>query len=716
MDSSKWRLNKMWKKFQKKTEKQKTNQQTEAGTELSGQEDMKHMEQMIENLKMQSDHIIVPQSLQPDVFTESLAMRKKRTKREKWKTGGGKAFLKKIWKLKWIWAGAAGIAAAVFIVYISYETILMNTIKEHVVEEGGVIASNFYSGDEVYHYLKKTIQKYEDKESLWDSLFGHSYKNVEKGAAMEEDMDMVAGELPEEQGETDNYIDTNIQTRGVDEADIVKTDGTYIYMIEENQISVFDTKAFREDRGKDNIVPLTASVKVQVEDKKCDGFDVEEMYIQNEKMVLLLTGGPAYEQPEDIEGHVTIYDEDGINHDVTYVLTYDISDGKHIKKTGEVKQQGSYHASRLVDEVVYVISKYSLYDGDSLGRKNCIPLINGEEAQAGKIYIDAKTSQVNYCIISSVSMEKPDEILDYRAICSNHFEEYVSNTSIYLYGEKYRDYDDWWGSTGTYIFKFSFEEGNMDYVGYGEVEGRIHNSFSLDEYKGNLRIVTTDYSNGVSNLVYVLDKNMKRIGLIWDIAKGETIKSARFMGNVGFFVTYKNTDPVFSVDFSQPSHPQILGELKVTGFSSYLHFWQNDRLLGIGEETNPVTGENIGLKMSMFDVTDKSDVKEENKCVIQDVQSPAAENHHSVLISSEKNVIGFMDYYAKYDYWEREYTGEGEYRIYTYDSTGFQLLHNQKLEEGWYAEAESIRGIYIDGEIYLACPGNGVRYIYSCRQ
>ena len=197
----------------------------------------------------------------------------------------------------------------------------------------------------------------------------------------------------------------------------------------------------------------------------------------------------------------------------------------------------------------------------------------------------------------------------------------------------------------------------------GSVKGYLNNSFSLNEYNGNLRVVSTytgddanavrDFASNITgqyyeqnwtehNALYVLDEQLKQIGKIEGLADNETIRSARFFGDIGYFVTFRQTDPLFSVDLSDPANPQILGELKVSGFSSYLHFYGENHLLGIGYEADEATGMITGLKLSMFDISDPKQVTEVNRFTIPGITwCPAIENYKSILVQPEKNLIGF---------------------------------------------------------------------------
>ena len=225
-----------------------------------------------------------------------------------------------------------------------------------------------------------------------------------------------------------------------------------------------------------------------------------------------------------------------------------------------------------------------------------------------------------------------------------------------------------------------------------------------------------DYKTGSqANSLYVLDENLEIAGSIHNLAPDERIYSARFMGDTGYFVTFRETDPLFSVDLSDPKDPKIMGELKITGFSSYLHFYGNDRLLGIGEEVNPRTGRTEGIKLSIFDISDPCDVKERHKVVLEDsFGSQALENHKAVLIDMDRNLFGFCvtsyevdkEGYERYKY---------SYVIYTYEETeGFKEVLSIPLgkdaetySSGWYDL--DVRGTCIGDTLYLTNIGPYVR-------
>lgn len=366
--------------------------------------------------------------------------------------------------------------------------------------------------------------------------------------------------------------------------------------------------------------------------------------------------------------------------------------------TGVIEQEGMYSSSRRVENHLYILTKYSndpeiVYKDQSKG----IPTVNGEKISCDCIYIPERPKTSHFLVLSSVDLNNPSEIKDSKAILSNGYNFYVSTENIYV--AESLGYDEEEKYNQTEIVKFSYNNGDIEYVNKEIVKGGIDDSFSMDEYEENLRIVTTVYDiyGKNTNSLYVLDRDLKIIGKIENLAKDERIYSARFMGDVGYFVTFRQVDPLFSVDLSDPENPKIIGELKITGFSEYLHFYSDDLLLGIGKEVDPDTNRTVGIKLSMFDISDPSDVKEINKYVMEDVSdSFAFYNHKAVMIDTKKNIFGFS-----VENWNDIYVNR--YRVFEYTGSGFKQLMDEDIlknldEEYWGVESVSL---YIDKYLYV---------------
>ena len=230
---------------------------------------------------------------------------------------------------------------------------------------------------------------------------------------------------------------------------------------------------------------------------------------------------------------------------------------------------------------------------------------------------------------------------------------YVSTDNIYL---TFPDYN-WWQEDDTMkttIQRIQIDEDKMTFAASGEVPGYILNQFSMDEYNGYFRIATTinDFNWRTfteepksTNNVYVLDMNLNTVGTLENLAPGEQIYSTRFMGNRCYVVTFRNVDPLFVIDLSNPAAPTVLGQLKVTGYSGYLHPYNENLLIGIGKETIYDAKEDFawyqGIKISLFDVSDVSNPVEIAKYEIGDrgTDSPILYDHKSLLFDREKNLL-----------------------------------------------------------------------------
>lgn len=505
-------------------------------------------------------------------------------------------------------------------------------------------------------------------------------------------------------GGTD-YSKTNLMTAGVDESDIVKTDGSYLYMVENNRISITDLQN-GEMKETAVICPPKSTASNYIRELYVDGTELvviveqEEVTLQQSQTNYISSLARELQKLLNTEGSYEM-----ATKTVTVAYSYDISNPASPGLIGSTRQDGFYHTSRKIGDILYLFTDdmLTLPSGSkkrALKDENLaewIPSVNEEAIAVEDIYLPQEGQ--NSLIISSVNVTKPEEVLDTKMIVSDYVDIYVSNSSVFLYSTD-------WGNSHTYtqIAKFSMKEGTIQAVNAAVVTGSVRDAFAINEYQGYLRVLTSDRGGQTeTNAVYVLDCDMRLVGELTGIAPGEIIYSARFMGSTGYFVTYRNTDPLFSVDFTNPEKPTLLGELKITGFSEYLHFWGEDKLLGIGYETDPETGEELGMKLSMFDISDPSNVTEISKRVLWGADySPALYDYKCVLADAEKNLIGF----AVRDYDSGQYFGA--YQVYSYDNGQFVENLSASLE-GAYAEygnygaqaLEYWRGLYVGNTFYL---------------
>lgn len=647
---------------------------------------------VLEKIRKSADSCEIPESLKP----ENLDLEKKGNLRNIYSRGPWKKAA----------AAAAVLALAVLAGFLtvnfkenqgeqlsaSFETAkkMEETAGSAGKEEGAQTLEELYIPAEDYDEICKKLQNSLSNARSENLL--ESETAMGDMAAAEEAAASEAADSGSTVSYAGDYSQTNVQTEGVDEGDVVKTDGRYLYIIREGrEVQIVSIQA-----GK---MAEAAVIRPTLEQSENSILD---MYLTGDTLQIICQRYDADMQEDGEDAYYMNY------RGITSVCTYDLTDRANPVHVGTTEQEGTYYTSRKSGEYLYLFT--SVYPQESLIRQyadqgkeyGLIPLVNGETMAASDIYIPKEDDRggTEYMLITSVNENKPDQIADQKAILESASRFYVSTENIYLERENWET-----GSTQTAIARFSFSQGKIKGESAGVVNGAVTDDFATNEYDGFLRVLTTQWNDSGSqtNNVYVLDQNMEIVGKIDNLAEDESIYSARFMGNTGYFVTYRQVDPLFSVDFSDPTHPKILGELKVSGFSEYLHFYGENRLLGIGWETDPETGATKGLKLSMFDVSDPADVKEVDKLVIKNIDYfPGEYNYKALTVSPEKNVIGLA---------ASSYESSGtvnSYMVFSYDEKeGFLTDLTYGLQEGGNVSAEEARGVYADDTFYVA-DGNNV--------
>lgn len=578
---------------------------------------------------------------------------------------------------------------------------------------------------EVYQTLLKGYQQnWIEGEMSAETSTATSEDKASGNAAKDESADMDLSEGSKEGGK--DYSTTNLQMEGVDESDIAKIDGSYIYTVEDKYIVITDIRD-----GK--LEEVTRFLP-----KDCGAADrVMEIYVDGDQLILVVQGyetslGESSKAGSDKENsdkessdeEIAVSDasEDSAfcykmnGKSTTQIQVYSIVDRKNPEFEGRLIQDGYYNTSRKIGDVVYLFTQYNMTsdvtsyvekkhgvedlkegNGVSSLAEAVIPKVNGEKVAASEIYLPESSGESGI-LVSSLDVNKPDKVLDSKLVISGYAQTYISKDALYLYEE---DYD---GAMITNIAKFALDEGRISGVAAAAVSGYVRDTFAINASDGYLRVLTTDYSTEDEvNALYILDENMKLTGQLTGIAPGEEIYAARFMGNTGYFVTYRNTDPLFTVDLSDPAKPEIIGELKVTGFSEYLHFWDDTHLLGIGYESDEKTGNIENIKLSMFNIENPGEVTEEAKLVLKDVDySEALYDYKSVIISKDKNLIGLIceDYSSS--------RTKQTYQIYSYENGTFKKQAEISDING--VNYENVRGMYSGNVFYLWINDNITSY------
>lgn len=455
-----------------------------------------------------------------------------------------------------------------------------------------------------------------------------------------------------------DFSATNVQVQGVDEADIVKTDGSYIYLLNQYQLSV--VKAVPADK-----MQLVASVKY--DDKT---FNPRDLYVDSNHLIVIGDGYPNTPGPVYLEKRM-ISPGSRYNSQTCKAIIYDLKNKSNLTISREIELEGYCLSTRKIGSSLYLVANRNINyyrPGDPI----ILPVYR--DSATGKDFQSLSCDKINYfpdCVynsyvmVAAINTDNLDQKVDIKTYLGNGDNIYASTSNLYIAVNSYprmqpllKDsaFPETSPEVKTEIYRFALQGASSTCTGRGMVPGTILNQFSMDENKGYFRIATTSGEmwgsgdNTSKNHIYVLGEDLKLAGKLENIAPGEKIYSTRFMGDRAYMVTFRNVDPFFVIDLKNPQKPQILGKLKIPGYSDYLHPYDENHIIGFGKDTVEMKGWNNesqafyqGLKIAIFDVTNVSQPVEMSRVVIGDrgTDSEILNNHKALLFSKEKNLMAF---------------------------------------------------------------------------
>ena len=497
------------------------------------------------------------------------------------------------------------------------------------------------------------------KESAWATNFFRGLFGTESAAR--DDMDFN-DELGGEQGE---HSSTNVQVEGIDEGDIVKTDGNRIYTIQWNTLRVIDV-----DQGTMHLV-LSAT-------RDDYGAWYSDLYLTDDYLVVI---GYHYDY---------IYldrDGDKISNDATdesrpsyggygrSMTLIELYDKDTLERVERYEMSGHLQTSRLIDNTLVLISTMSVPQEAEIDPR---PYVNHNDTVIVPEYSDIKyvenTQYQAYTMITTIALsETISHEMDIFLGSYSWGQIYVSKQAIYM-ATGYYDYEhDVYRSL---LVSYQFDEDyRVTYGGHGHYRGHVISPFAMDEHDGYFRLVTTEgWGDNVVNRLFVFERievdGKRELAQVGRIDEGlgkprETVRSVRFMGDQAYVVTFEMIDPYYIIDLSDPTNPTITGELEVPGFSTYLHPWHDQMMIGLGYESSGVGVD--GIKLSLYDNTDAENPVEVGspRVFLNDGSysySEALHNHKALLIHKTRDFIGFS--MERYYYFSNTYRWTSDYMIF----------------------------------------------------
>jgi len=460
-------------------------------------------------------------------------------------------------------------------------------------------------------------------------------------------------------GGSDEFSETNVQTAGVDEADIVKNDGKYIYLLKGDTVKIVQAypALAMEELGSINF-------------GETEGFTPDQMFLNGDQLIVIgydFGGFTPYKEGEKMVEAVSY----SYFYEQTIIYTVDITDRTEPKIQRRVAIDGSYNTARRIDNNMYLVLDqyvdfYYVDDEEPKGDKFLPQIQIGDEEPSSLVsctdvhYLPGHDSPSLTEIISFDLADKNSKI-NSEVILGNPNSVYMSLNNFYITQQNYdyahfTDWDDSTEGTNSDIFKFEIEGPTLDFMGKANVPGYTLNQFSMDESDGYFRIATTtDWnwktSEPSNNSVYVFNEKMEQVGNLTKLAPGEIIYSTRFLGDRLYMVTYEKVDPLFVIDLADPTNPTVLGELKIPGYSKYLHPFDETHLIGFGEDVlDPDAAEDPenpawkqGFKMALFDVSDPTKPVQQFTESIGDrgTYSDLLYNHKALMFDQSTGLMAF---------------------------------------------------------------------------
>lgn len=488
--------------------------------------------------------------------------------------------------------------------------------------DDGIGLDSFRTRAEFHAYIEALQQ------GQWDAM--GDFRGPQTGTFT--DITVASDSLDAEGG----FSGTNVQVAGVDEADRVKTDGEFLYLVAEDSVVLVRAHP-----------PALMGVVSRVTADQLAGDREGEVRILglflHERTLVVISSlhAGAWRAISDATDAMLEWQEP-----LTIVSLISVADPSEPASLHSFEFTGAYQASRMKGAVVFLVLHQGLWvQEDEASYPTACVDGRCEPYDAHSIYFDVEAPGTG-SLTNIVAVDLESAQIGYLSVLTGFASTvYMSPSNLYISFAK-------WGHLGgtfpqfdliaretafTSIYRIAVDGTDLVPAAGGRVEGWLLNQFSLDEHRSYLRVATTTWGDTLENNVYVLDGDLSVVGALVGLAPNESIYSARFVGDIGYLVTFEKVDPFFVLDLSDPARPEVLGFLKIPGFSEYLHPIDATHVLGVGKDTIEDPSGRFawfqGLKLSLFDVSDFRAPKEVAKYLVGDrgSSSPVLYDHKAFL-------------------------------------------------------------------------------------
>ncbi|MGO1385091.1 MAG: beta-propeller domain-containing protein [Arachnia sp.] len=575
-----------------------------------------------------------------------------------------------------------------------------------------------------------TLPSSNSRAAIDPSDYAQAYAAVQKAfTSLPQDQNMIEGDFAAADGtwgvslqsgeatatEEGGNWSTNTQVAGIDEGDIVKSDGRTIFTASEHEVVLVSadgsdtTEEARIDTTADETAPTAGTVQGPVIDLMLHG---------NSLVALVTEYTPRLSELPSSEPMTYVpYDASQ-----TRVLIYDVTDPSSPRFVTGLGQSGAYATSRLSGDLFYLVTDYSVADREAVDPEDPVTFVpwvaDAQEISpvaAADLMIPVIPTAPSFQVVSSIDLSSGQRV-DTESVMGRADVTYMSDDSLFLASTTYQptaisefalDQDTGLSEVTqtTDLVRIGLDDGEVTVAASASIPGVPLNQFALDHFDGHLRVaVTMDGTTAEGGwatypTLFVLDDALGVVASLQQLADNEQIKSVRFQGPRAYVVSYRQIDPLFALDLSIPAEPKVMSELKIPGFSTYLHPWADGRLLGLGMDGSN-DGQILGVKISMYDTSDPFDVTEATTIKVPYTDAEALRDHKAVFVDPEQGLIGFA-------VGTPDGTGEvdTDYLLYGYnESTGFTLLGELPVQQSTPNQVSSARAVTIDDDLYVVAP------------
>ena len=513
---------------------------------------------------------------------------------------------------------------------------------------------NVQAADAGDAYLQ-TAESYEQIEDLFVALrdenapvsrfsLSELFNGSDKATAPEGfDLGGVAGAVTDGGMGDAVFGGTNVQVEGIEEGDILKNDGSYLYVLrwttEMGYVDIVDIR----DKAQMRSVSQIEVCRAETADGTSTYTNISELFITGNTLTVLYTESTysvSSEMPE-------IYGAGTAGTTQTVAAVYDVTDRAAPVLRYTYAVDGSLISSRMAGNTLRLVTEYSvpLYRNNDDLKNASVPCFYKDGVKTrfpvNTVCLTANTDSQSYLTVTLLDTASDGTNAQMKAVLGGGTDIYCTEDTLLVAAQDLSDTTANSNAAGdmiasfvsgaadTRLFAFSLQDG-VRYQGSAKIDGTLLNQFAMDAHNGYYRIATTAEDGSI---VTVLNESLETVGKLGGIAPGEDIYAVRFLGDTAYLVTFYQTDPLFIVDLSDPANPAVTGELKIPGFSSYLHPYAENLLIGIGESGDE-SGATGKLKVSLFDVSDMQNPKEISSVVFDGAQytsSTAQSDHHAYL-------------------------------------------------------------------------------------